>query len=147
MRTHHTVIHIPVDYDVPEGGNPAGSARFMADMAALEIERLYNQHAPVTVWAARIDNVRENGKDVESETNRVMSALALHEDARDFVRDALQDAYDAGREASLTLNGDRPIWWCLIHGRDACESEPEPYCHGCVEAGVYSAPTGTENAR
>lgn len=40
---------------------------------------------------------------LDAATTRLMSALALHEDFRDTVRDALQDAYDAGA-ASVTIH-------------------------------------------
>lgn len=80
--------------------------------------------------------------EVEDTTTRLMSALALHETARDTVRTALQDAYDAGRDSN-----NRPDGFCAHHGEDWTDTDPEPYCHGCVEAGVTTAPAGTENTR
>ena len=73
---------------------------------------------------------------VQDAASKLMAALALHEDARGTVTDALHDMFDAGRE-----HATRPDWWCAHHGEDGMNSDPEPWCHGCVDAGITSAPT------
>lgn len=42
----------------------------------------------------------ETPQSVEDATTRLMSALALHEEFRDTVRDALLDAYETGRDSA-----------------------------------------------
>jgi len=137
---------------------------------------------------------------VQDAANKLMGALALHEDSRGTVTDHLADAYDAGgnealraaipatalddlraihEDAAASINdparrlaalhrivatasriGDgldltaadhitnTPDWWCAHHGEDGMDTDPEPWCHGCVEAGVTSAPApaATSNA-
>lgn len=72
---------------------------------------------------------------VQDAANKLIAALALHEDARGTITDALHDMWDAGRETAT-----RPDWWCAHHGEDGMNTDPEPWCHGCVEAGHTSAP-------
>lgn len=74
---------------------------------------------------------------VQDAANRLMDALALHEDARDTVTDALHDMWDAGREHAPAPG--EPAWWCLTHGRDACSADPEPSCRFCDIATILRA--------
>jgi len=141
---------------------------------------------------------------LDAATTRLMTALALHEDARDTIASALADMYESGRasEHARLRDGDRvhtpqgdgvifyigatlddgqaaahvvlypqgeargrnatfaladlrliedgsanrPDWWCAHHGEDGMDTDPEPWCHGCVQAGVTTAPTSTGSA-
>lgn len=68
---------------------------------------------------------------VQDAANKLISALALHEDTRATVTDALHDMWDAGREDTATTQPNEPAWWCVAHGRDACSADPEPSCRVC----------------
>lgn len=108
-------------YDIVEGhgvpglkpiGQTVGSAveavEFMERTDPALDPRLHASHINGTACpeeTARLtaEYAEEHGGDsweLEAATNRLMSALWLDESMRDTVRDALQDAYDAGREAA-----------------------------------------------
>lgn len=69
---------------------------------------------------------------VQDAANKLMGALALHEDTRATLETALHDLWNQARE---------PDGFCPHHGEEWTDTTPEPWCHGCVDAGHTSAPT------
>lgn len=59
---------------------------------------------------------------VQDAANKLIAALALHEDARGTVTDALHDMWDTGRDNS------QPVNRCVHHGHEH-DTEPCPECH------------------
>lgn len=116
MPSHSTVLHLPVTFVTPPGTSPEDYARFMADEAALMLEKF-----------SPLDDITAG----EPVVDPVVRAIRLND--------------PVGAEP-----GDRPDWFCAHHGEMGMDTDPEPWCHGCVEAGVTSAPadriTATSNA-
>jgi len=103
--TARTVLHLPVTFEVPAGTTAAKYAEFMASEAALEIEK-FSDLGGVTAGTPRIDPPSVNGQPtdthelVEQATTALMTALALHENARGTVRDTLLDLWDTAADAA-----------------------------------------------
>lgn len=103
--TARTVLHLPVTFQVPPSTTATNYAEFMASEAALEVEK-FSDLGTVTVGSVRIDPPIINGQptdtheQVEAATTRLMTALALHEDARPTLRDVLHDLWDTATGAA-----------------------------------------------
>jgi len=76
---------------------------------------------------------------VQDATTKLIAALALHEDTRDTVESALHDLWDTALNQAINGHG-HPDWWCAHHGEDGMDTDKEPWCRGCVEAGITTAP-------
>lgn len=104
-----------------------------------------------TMHAIAAHAVREGDLLPRETWNRV---TFVHDDHEGGVQ--IEFTYPDGRTGTLqivaaaklaVLRHRPPDWFCAHHGEDGMNTDPEPYCHGCVEAGVTTAPAGMESPR
>jgi len=103
-----------------------------------------NNALRAAIPAATLDDLRAIREDAAAAINEPARRLAaLHRIVATASR--IADGLNQGRAEHVA---DSPDWWCAHHGEDGMDTDPEPWCHGCVEAGVTSAPApaATSNA-
>jgi hypothetical protein len=59
MSRHTTTLHVPVAFELPAGATPEDYARFLADEAALDLEKMSLTDGEITVGVVRVDPVAD----------------------------------------------------------------------------------------
>lgn len=79
-----------------------------------------------------------------NDADAVIRGAALSKAALYRIRDNAEQLLSAfgGNHPGSDKRDDtgQPDWWCAHHGEMGMDSDLEPWCHGCVEAGVTTAP-------